>query len=179
MSDIEYRRGGGDDVVRLIGPIADLYEAAYAEPPYGGGPLFSRERFLERTGRQRHNDGFEIVTAHDGDELAGFAFGFTFPPGRWWGGATTPDPPIEVVDNSTFAVIELVVGPTWRGHGVARTLMDALLNGRPEPQAMLLSEPDAPARQIYKHWGWVHVADVRPADDAPAMHALVKSLQAA
>jgi hypothetical protein len=105
---------------RLIGPIADLYESAYAEPPYGGGPLFSRERFLERTGRQRHNEGFEIVTAHDGDELAGFAFGFTFAPGRWWGGTTTPDPPTEAVDSATFAVIELVVGRAWRGRGIAR-----------------------------------------------------------
>jgi GNAT superfamily N-acetyltransferase len=157
---------------RRLDAIADLYDQAYADPPYRGEPLFSRARFLERTGRQRTNPGFTLITADADDVLAGFAFGFTFAAGRWWGGTTTPPPPDALVAAPKFAVIELVVGKPWRGRGLARRMIDQLLRDRPEPYAILLAEPDAPARRIYARWGWQHVADVRPADDAPPMHAL-------
>lgn len=178
-ADIEIRRHDGNAVDRLLGEIADLYEQVYAEPPYHGGPLFSRERFLERTNRQRRADGFELVTVRAGSALVGFSFGFTFAPGRWWRGQTLPEPPPEIVNASKFAVIELVVDQGWRGGGLGRELLTRLLADRPETYAMLLAEPTAPARQIYQRWGWRHVADVRPSTDAPRMHALVLPLRPA
>ncbi|BCB81223.1 hypothetical protein GCM10022251_62850 [Phytohabitans flavus] len=169
----QLRRHDPAEVDRLLDPIVELYSEVYAEPPYNGGPLFSRERFLDRTNRQKDNDGFTLVTAHTGSELDGFAFGFPFPAGGWWRGATTPQPPTEILHVPKFAVIELVVRKTRRGHGLGHFLMNALLDGRPEPYAMLLAEPDAPARTMYQRWGWQQVAAVQPADDAPWLAALV------
>jgi len=170
----ELRRHDGTEVDRPLDPIAELYSNVYAEPPYNGGPLFTRERFLERTNRQKDNDGFTLVTAHTGGELDGFAFGFPFPPGGWWRGDTTPQPPAEILQPPKFAVIELVVRKTQRGQGLGRALMNELLDGRPEPYATLLAEPDAPARAMYRRWGWQQIATVQPADDAPRLRRVSK-----
>lgn len=174
--EVELTRHGGVDVDNMLDEIAALYEVVYTEPPYNGGPLFSRERFLDRTDHQKAAPGFELITARAGGELVGFSFGFTFAAGRWWGGRTEPRPPAEVMAPPKFAVIELVVAREWRGQGISSALMRTLLAERPEPLATLLSEPDAQARRIYEHWGWRHVASVQPADDAPWMHALLLPL---
>jgi GNAT superfamily N-acetyltransferase len=176
MADAGFRLGDGDAAEGMVDELGDLYEDAYAEPPYDGGALFSRARFLERTRRQCLNLGFSIVTRREDTVLTGFAFGFPFEAGRWWAGVTQPTPPRELVDQPTFAVIELVVGRPWRSRGIARRLLETLLARRPEPYAVLLAEPAAPARRMYDRWGWEHVADVRPAADAPALHALVRPL---
>lgn len=174
----ELRRDDGEHVDRLLEPIAELYGEVYAEPPYNGGPLFTRERFLERTTRQKSNDGFTLVSAYTGPELQGFAFGFPFAAGGWWRGITTPQPSAEILQALKFAVIELVVRKTQRGHGLGRALMTALLGGRTEPYATLLAKPDAPARTIYQRWGWQQVATVQPTDDAPRLAALILPLPA-
>lgn len=174
---VALHRHTGADVDQLLDEIAELYEVVYAEPPYNGGSVFSRERMLERTRVQREASGFTLIAARQGDELVGFSFGFTFAEGCWWGGKTTPEPPADVLAPPKFAVIELVVAKSWRGRRLSTALMGAVLAGRVEPYATLLSEPDAPARRIYDHWGWQHVADVQPAEDAPYMHALVLPLQ--
>jgi GNAT superfamily N-acetyltransferase len=176
LADITLAHHDGAGLDAMLGEVAELYELVYAEPPYNGGPLFSRGRFLERTNVQKAAPGFALVTARAAGMLVGFSFGFTFAAGRWWGGTTRPEPAVEVLTPPKFAVIELVVAKPWRGQGLGRTLIAALLSGRPEPYATLLSEPDAPARRIYDHWGWRHMADVQPADDAPHMHALVLPL---
>lgn len=169
-------RHGGTDVDEMLDEIAALYEVVYSEPPYNGGPLFSRERFLDRTHSQKTAPGFELITARVGGELMGFSFGFTFDAGRWWGGRTEPPTSAEVMALPKFAVIELVVAKKWRGQGISSALMRTLLAERSEPLATLLSEPDAQARRIYEHWGWKHAANVQPADDGPWMHALVLPL---
>ncbi|MDG4833975.1 GNAT family N-acetyltransferase [Solwaraspora sp. WMMD1047] len=176
LADIDLSHHDGAGLEAMLGEVADLYEVVYAEPPYNGGPLFSRGRFLERTNVQKAAPGFALVTSRAAGRLVGFSFGFTFAAGRWWGGTTSPEPAAEVLTSPKFAVIELVVAKTWRGQGLGRTLINALMSKRFEPYATLLSEPDAPARRIYDHWGWRHVADVQPAVDAPYMHALVLPL---
>lgn len=176
-ADVALTRHGGDEIDSLLDEITDLYELVYREPPYNGGPLHRRERFLDRTNAQKTAKGFEVVTAQAGEKLVGFSFGFTFGAGRWWGGRSEPSPPADVLDPPKFAVIELVVAKSRRGQGLSTMLITTLLSGRPEPLATLLSTPDAPARQIYQHWGWHHATDVQPADDAPWMHALVLPLR--
>lgn len=169
-------RHDGDDIDQHLTEIGELYEKVYAEPPYHSGPLFTRDRFRQRTDSQKQVPGFALVAAYAGPVLVGFTFGLPFGAGRWWGGTSNPEPPAEVVDASKFAVIELVVHSDWRGRGLGRALLGALLDQRTERYAILLAEPTAPARQIYARWDWKQVCEVQPAADAPWLHALARSL---
>ncbi|WP_329423582.1 hypothetical protein OG339_24270 [Streptosporangium sp. NBC_01495] len=64
MTDIEYRCLTGEAADEVLGDeYVRLYLANYAEPPYLSGPLYSRERFLQRTGKQVKNDSFVLVSA--------------------------------------------------------------------------------------------------------------------
>lgn len=168
----------------LTGPDAavvvdDDYTAVYtlirAEPPYNSGPLYHPDRYRERTGNQLDRPGFTLVAVEDGATLAGFAFGFTMPAGRWWGGDTTPGPP-EVVAADKFAVIELNLRADYRGRGIGRRLLAELLDGRPERYATLLSLPEAAAHDIYEHWGWKVAGTCRPAPDTMLADVMVKEL---
>lgn len=159
-------------VAALDDELAEVYLAIRAEPPYNSAPLYQRERFLERTRQQVTAPGFHLVTAHDGQHLAGFAFGLPFAEGRWWGGETTPAPE-EVVAAEKFAVIELNLLKQYRGQGIGRRLLGELLAARPEPYATLLSRPEAAAHAIYEHWGWRVVGTCRPAPDAAVADVMV------
>ena len=88
---LEFVRTAGDAAA-----LTDTYAEIYAEPPYNGGPLYARDRFLDRTRRQVEWPGFGLLSAIDGDtgELAGFCFALTFEPGEWWRGERPrPHPP--------------------------------------------------------------------------------------
>ncbi|MBO2448368.1 GNAT family N-acetyltransferase [Actinomadura barringtoniae] len=170
-------RLNGSDALLLLDEVAEIYVPAYAEPPYEPHPMFSREAFVERTTRQANRDGFVLVAArsHAG-ELAGFSFGLPFGAGRWWRDVSGSTPPEEVVSASKFSVIELVVAAEHRGRGLARRLLNELLEGRPEQYAMLLAQPDAPARAMYDRWGWTEVAKVQSQPGADIDDALVLKL---
>ncbi|RCG17790.1 N-acetyltransferase [Sphaerisporangium album] len=152
-----------------------LYLNTRAEPPYNSGPLYNRDRFLDRTSRQIEVPGFELVSARDGERLIGFAFGFPMAAGRWWRGDTTPAPD-EVLPAEKFLVIELNVAAEERGKGYGRRLLDELLGGRAEPWATLLSTPHAPAHDMYEHLGWDIVGTNRPAPDAEIADVMLLKL---
>jgi GNAT superfamily N-acetyltransferase len=155
---------------------ARLYMDIRTEPPYSSGPLYRQDRFLERTVTQAEHPGFALVSARDGERLAGFAFGLPFAAGRWWGGEATPGPR-DVVAATKFAVIELNLLPEYRGKGHGRRLLNELLAERPEPYAILLSHPDAKAHAMYEHWGWRVVGTVRPIPEAEVSDAMMFSLR--
>ncbi|GAA4201319.1 GNAT family N-acetyltransferase [Streptosporangium oxazolinicum] len=168
----------------LTGPAAravldeehvDLYLQTRAEPPYLSGPLYSRERFTERTGQQLKRDGFSLVSARSEAELVGFAFGLALEKGWWWGGESTPAP-AEVADLPKFAIIELNVRQSFRGRGIGRHLLDELLAKQDAPCATLLANPKALAHAMYQRWGWQVVGTVRPAPDAMTSDALILDL---
>ncbi|MBB4704584.1 GNAT family N-acetyltransferase [Sphaerisporangium siamense] len=145
------------------------------EPPYNAGPLYQRQRYTDRTSKQVASEGFALVSARDrAGALAGFAFGFRMPAGRWWGGNTTPV--AELVDVDKFAVIELNLRKEYRGKGYGRKLLEELLAARPEQWAMLLSLPAAPAHAMYEHLGWEVVGTVQPAPDAEVADVMVLPL---
>lgn len=178
MGDVELVRYRGPEAARALSEeseeYAEAYTEIYAEPPYDSGPLYSRERFLERTGRQVHRPGFELLAAVDAGSraLAGFCFGFRFEAGTWWGGEASA-PPAEVVDADKVAVIELILRKAYRGRGCGKALLEAFLAGREEPWATLLAHPAAPAHAKYERWGWRKVGTVRPAPDAVVADVMV------
>ncbi|WP_433513779.1 GNAT family N-acetyltransferase [Nonomuraea sp. CA-143628] len=164
---IEFHRRTGvaaADAV-LSEAYADMYETIYSEPPYSSLPPYTRALFTERTIAQVQRPGFELVSAEDGPNLAGFCFGFTMEPDRWWGSATTPAPD-EVVAVPKLAVIELILRKEYRGNGVGKRLLSELLADRAELYATLASHPDAPAHAMYERWGWHVVGSSQPRPDA-------------
>jgi GNAT superfamily N-acetyltransferase len=153
-----------------------VYQEVYSEPPYNSGPLFDVDSFVVRTRRQAGRDGFSLVTARQTDDyLVGFAFGFVFEQGRWWSGEPTP-PPAEILTSRKFAVIELAVRQPFRGRGIGRALMDALLAGRSETYAVLTAFPDAPAREAYRRWGWTQTGTAHHTPESPILDALALKL---
>ncbi|MCG5218315.1 GNAT family N-acetyltransferase [Streptosporangium sp. KLBMP 9127] len=177
MAEIVFQRLTGEHAAEAVlsEDYGDAYEEIYVEPPYGGGPLFGRDRFRERTRGQVARPGFALVPAVDGPALAGFAFGFTMGAGRWWGGEATR-PSDEILNAPKIAVIELILRKPYRGKGIGRRLLRELLDGRAEPYATLLSHPDAPAHDLYERWGWHVVATCRPAPDAAVMDVMAVRL---
>lgn len=170
-------RHDGQKTISMLNEIADVYVPAYQEPPYEPHSMFSRESFLERTARQASRDGFQLVAARTiENRLVGFSFGLPFESSRWWRDVSGSTPPPEIVTASKFAVIELVVESSHRGQGLARRLLDSLLEGRAEKYAMLLAEPGTRARDMYARWGWEQVAQVQSQPGAEIDDVLVQRL---
>jgi GNAT superfamily N-acetyltransferase len=174
---IAFRKLTGQCAEVVLGDeYVDVYLAIRAEPPYNSAPLYTRDRFLERTRTQLKADGFELVAAEGDGKLIGFAFGFTMGHRRWWGGEATR-PPEGVLQTAKLAVVELNLRQEHRGRGIGKRLLGELLQGRREPYATLLSRPEAPAHAMYERWGWQVVGTVRPAPDAAVSDAMVLSLR--
>ncbi|MFI6678724.1 GNAT family N-acetyltransferase [Kribbella sp. NPDC050470] len=168
----------GTETLELVPRLRPLYANAYSEPPYEMSDA-DIEQFEIRVTKHAGLDGFALVAGKLDGRLVGFSYGFTFPPGRWWTGVKTDPPPADVASGPLFAVIELGVHTDFRGRGFSRQLVDALLAGRPEPFASLISRPGAQAHAMYQRWGWKKVGttqtyphwpvediDVLPLDDS-------------
>jgi GNAT superfamily N-acetyltransferase len=173
MADFALRRLDGDKTLPVLDILADAYLLAYADDPDIGHSIYARDAFIERTSGQAKSPDFTLIAAYAGDQLAGFSFGLPFPAGRWWRGGSNTEPPAELVSANKFAVIELVVLPDFQGQGLATRLMQALLENRPEPYAMLLADQEGHARSIYDQWGWQAVQRLQPAEDVAALDVLV------
>jgi GNAT superfamily N-acetyltransferase len=176
MSAFELRRHDGHAAAQMLEQLADAYMAGYADDPDIGHSIYARDAFLNRTARQAAAPGFVLITAHAGEDWAGFSFGMHFPAGRWWAGKWTAEQPEELQAAEKFAVIELVVLPASRGVGLATELMTAVLADRTEPWATLLADQEGRARDMYDRWGWKRVGTVRPAPDVPLLDVMVRAI---
>ena len=127
----------------------------YAEPPYEEGPE-QFGQFREMLLDQLERAGFALVTAHDREQLVGAVYGWTMIAGTWWSQAED-EPPSTIKNTDKFAVMEWLVHPAYRKHGIGGNLMDRLLGSRHERYATLASDPRSAARQIYKRAGWLQV----------------------
>lgn len=160
--------------------ILALYSEVYAGKL--DDPFRTPDRFWERLDAYASRDGFAMVTGRIGDDLVGFALGYSLPVGsRWWAGLQGPragDEEFTREDGTrTFAFNELMVHPTWRSRGFGRALHDALLKPRTEQRATLLVRPDnEPARSSYLRWGWRLIGAVKPFPDSPTFDAMLRDL---
>jgi hypothetical protein len=170
----------GEHAANHLGELRDLYTEVYAQPPYEWGDDHAI-LFTERFEVQRRQEGFALIEARDGNDLAGLTFGVTLQPSTpWWNNLTTPLPPEITTERPgrTFALVELLVREPWRRQHVAQGMHDLLLEDRPEERATLTVLPAAaPAQAAYREWGWRKVAQKRnPLPGSPLFDVLVKQL---
>lgn len=178
--DITFRQVDGQQAAADFGELRALYSEVYAEPQYESGEEHA-DLFAERFEVQRRQEGFALVEARDGTDLAGLAFGVTLQPSTpWWNNLTTALPREVTVERPgrTFALVEMLVRAPWRRRHVARGMHDLLLHDRPEERATLTVLPAAaPAQAAYRKWGWHRVAQKRnPLPGSPLFDVLAKQL---
>lgn len=172
---VNYELLDGEQARLLVPHLVGLYALVYAEPPYEEGPE-QVKRFAETLPDELDRDGFALTAATIGDRLAGAAYGWTMDAGRWWSHASA-EPPADLKESPKFAIMEWMVHPQHRGHGIGRALMQHLLGGRPEPWATLASDPRSAARGMYTRAGWRQVGE-STLSWGPAMDLLALPLDA-
>ena len=129
----------------------------------------------------RRQPGFVLAEARHGGYLVGYASGMPLRPSTsWWKDLTTPLPAAVITEHPgrTFALTQLLVRASWRRQGIAASLHDRILAGRPEERATLTVAPGAGAAQAaLRKWGWRKVARTRGDEpETPVLDVLVKDL---
>jgi ribosomal protein S18 acetylase RimI-like enzyme len=139
-------------------------------------------RFARRLRVQQRQPGFVLAEARSGGYLVGYAAGMPLRPATsWWRGLTAPLPEEITAEHPgrTFALVDLLVRAAWRRQGIARSLHDLVLAGRPEERATVTVRPAATAaQQALRSWGWQRVGRTRDPDDpgSPVSDVLVVPL---
>jgi GNAT superfamily N-acetyltransferase len=177
---ISFQVINGEEAAAHLGESRVLYSEVYAEPPYEWGDAHA-DLFTDRFEVQRRQEGFTLVEARDGHELAGFGFGVTLRPSTpWWHNLTTALPSEVTTERPgrTFALVELLVRARWRRQHIGQAMHDLLLKDRREERATLTVLPAAaPAQTAYRKWGWQKVGEKRnPLPGSPLFDVLVKQL---
>jgi GNAT superfamily N-acetyltransferase len=163
--------------------VALIHRDAYAARIEPGDPFESHQAFMERFDAYTAGRGFDLVLACLDNQPAGQAWGWPLTSStRWWDGLPAePEPGFTREDcTRTFALSEIMVRQAYTGRHIARALHDKLLSGRAEQRATLLVNPaNQAAYEIYRHWGWRTVAQLRPAwPGAPLFDVLILPLPA-
>lgn len=140
----------GPETLKRLEQIQQVYATAF--------PSYDLDDYRWRTSRQAESPGFGTVIAQTADVLAGFIYGLPLNEQTGWWNGLQPSPEDGFTTETgarTFAVIDLAVLPTHRGHGLGRQLIDELLKSRPEERATLATDPREKAVQaMYERWGW-------------------------
>lgn len=148
----------GVQTVAAATELTEVYRAAFSAPSYDKSEE-SVARFRDdQLPTHAARDGFRCVTVRLGEQLAGFAYGYTGNRGQWWSDQVAERAPWDVVDEwlgGHFEFVELAVDPRWQGRGLAAALHDALLLDLPHERAMLTTfRDDRPAPRLYRRLGW-------------------------
>ena len=182
MADVKVdtRHLDSDQADALREDLATVYEEAYEEKL--DGAFRSRHGFLDRLHGYLQRPGFDLVAASaDGEDLAGYIFGFPLAvQGGWWSGflgAVPQDVAEATAAGRVFAISELMVRPAFRRRHIARVLHDELLTHRPEVFGTILVDPaNTPAKTAYLSWGWQQIGEIKPFENSPTFLSLLKRL---
>jgi ribosomal protein S18 acetylase RimI-like enzyme len=171
---------GGRQAAGHADELQALHAEVCAEPPLRLD--MDAGQFAGRFRVQSRQPGFVVAEARNGGYLVGYAAGMPLRPSTsWWRDLTTPLPDEITAEHPgrTFALTSLLVRAAWRRQGIARTLHDLILTGRPEERATLTVLPAAaPAQRAFRSWGWRKVARTRTGPGSPVCDVLLATLSA-
>jgi len=179
VQQINVEVGGAAEAEELFDPICDLYDAVFSQPPFFWRDDESELHRDRLTGLLK-DPTFGIAIAREGEDLVGFAYGFSLAPDtQRWQRLTEAVPPDVAAEwpGRTFLLFDYAVKANHRGRGVGKALHDALLGSRREERATLTVQPTATAtKQIYERWGWRQVGQMEggPTAAAPLFDAYVR-----
>ena len=171
---VTFRRLDGRQAAGHVDELLDVHREVYGEADQEA--LFAGQ--LRVWPRQ---PGFVLAEARHGGYLVGSAMGMPLRPSTpWWKDLTVPLPAEVTTEHPgrTFALTELLVRAPWRRQGIAGSLHDLILDGRPEERATLAVLPGAiAAQQAFRKWGWSRVARTRgPQDGSAVLDVLIIAL---
>ena len=130
----------------------------------GAGAL-SDEWAASRLPVHTTRDDFVFLIAREGDEVTGFAYGYTGSSGQWWtdhvSGSLTSAQREEWIDVAHFEIVELHVKPSHQRRGIGSALLAQLLTRQPHDRALLSTQTGSrKARGFYAKNGWNELASV-------------------
>ena len=169
MASINFLHFDGAGARAQRDTVAAIYDDAYAARIASGAPFASHEAFMERFDSHASDPLLDFVIAQADGE----------PVGQAWGMPVTPTIASAAGDGErVFGLCEIMVRRAWTGQGIAHSLHDELLAGRPERLAQLYVRPEnTDAYRAYLRWGWVKAGQTRPdLPDAPVFDVLMLRL---
>src|SRR5438046_1862681 len=120
-------RAVGAEAAKDAEALHGVYRAAFGEPPYhesvAAAARWRDETLPKHAGRQ----DFRCAVALAGDEVIGFAYGYTGHYGQWWTDRIAGILPREEAAywlGGHFEFVELAVAPAHQRHGVGAALHD-------------------------------------------------------
>lgn len=150
----------------LSAQVADVYRSAFAM--FEDGPRAEEvDRFAYETlPEHAQREAFTFVAALDGDELAGFIYGYHGRTGEWWEDWISERVPPALYRewfNDQFDVTEFCVRADRHGEGIGSSLYASLfaqVAEMPYARAVLTTRrTDNPALDFYTRRGWEIVWD--------------------
>ncbi|WP_067479488.1 GNAT family N-acetyltransferase [Actinomadura hibisca] len=180
MRDLILTSHTGEHAHRIAPAVLDLYNEVYDVPPYQSDPFFSPEIAAIRLDKALGMKGFQVITAHHGQELAGFVYGVTLLADAPWWDSLQVDADLRArVDEEEIAWLrELAVRAPWRSAGIGRALHDRFVSDRTtvynQPWTALTCIIDnEPAHSAYRKWGYQIIGKIKHAPESPVYDAML------
>jgi ribosomal protein S18 acetylase RimI-like enzyme len=156
---------GTDFFIEEVDPLLHASELRDVHRAALGVGAVSDEWVRQQLPRHTHRDGFLFLVARDGDEIAGFVYGYTGAYGQWWTDSVarslTPEQCAQWLDPPHYEVVELHVRPSHQRGGIGSVLLAHLLTRQPHDRALLSTRAgSAQARRFYAKNGWTELAPV-------------------
>ncbi|MCP2328444.1 ribosomal protein S18 acetylase RimI-like enzyme [Hamadaea flava] len=155
----------------LVDAICDVYDEVFSAPPFfwrDDESDLHRDRLIGLF----DDPSFGLAVAMEGDDLVGFAYGFTVPSDtqRWHRLVEQVDPEVaREWPGRTFMLFDYAVLAAHRGRGIGRRLHDVLLASRSEERATLTVQPTAlETKRLYERWGWRTIGQIEGGPTAAA-----------
>jgi ribosomal protein S18 acetylase RimI-like enzyme len=147
----------------------------------GAGAL-SDDWARERLPLHATRNDFVFLVAREGDEVAGFGYGYTGAYGQWWtecvARSLTASQRREWLDAPHFEIVELHVRPSSQRRGIGSAVLAQLLSRQPHDRALLSTQLGSrKARDFYAKNGWSELASIDFGPGYPPYIALGKRLR--